>query len=147
MVKQVVISNKKAYYDYSITEEIECGMVLEGWEVKAIANNNCSIAGTHCRIFEGEAFLMGASIGTAENDLNRTRKLLLHKKELNKLIGKAQEKRLTLVPLKIYNKHGKFKLLVGLAKGKTSYDKREYEKNRDIDNEARKIVKSQKYDT
>ena len=139
-----MISNKKAYFDYEILEEYECGMKLEGWEVKAIANNACSIAGSHCVIMDSSIMLVGASIGGAENNILRTRKLLLHSKEISRLIGKTKEKGLTLIPLKIYTKRGKFKLAIGVAKGKKEYDKRATEKKRDIEDENRRIVKSQK---
>ena len=140
-----MIENKKAYYDYEILENYECGMVLESWEVKAIAAGTCSIAGTHCKVFGSDVFLVGANMGSSENDQQRTRKLLLHRKEINRLIGKTQEKGLTLIPLKIYHKKGKFKLAIGIARGKKDYDKRDVEKKRDIENENRRIVKSQKY--
>lgn len=139
-----MIQNKKAFYDYEILEEFECGLKLEGWEVKAIAQKSCSIAGSHCIINDGAVMLIGASIGSGENDMQRTRKLLLHKKEISRLIGKTQEKGLTLVPLKVYTVRGKFKLTIGVARGKKEYDKRESTKNRDIDIDNRRIVKSQK---
>lgn len=138
--------NKKAYFDYTIIEEYECGLVLQSWEVKAIAGKRCSIQGAHCKVFNGEVFLVGASIGTNDTEgMTRDRKLLMHRKEINRLVGKVQEKGLTLVPLKLYNKDGKFKLSMGLAKGKKEYDKRETEKKRAIENENRRIIKSQKF--
>jgi SsrA-binding protein len=91
-----------------------------------------------------DVFLVGASVGSSDNDQQRTRKLLLHRKEINRLIGRTQEKGLTLIPLKLYNKNGKFKLAIGLARGKREYDKRETDKKRSIENETRRIVKSQK---
>ena len=139
-----MISNKKAYYDYEMLEEYECGLMLESWEVKAIAGQTCSIVGSHCKVLNGDVYLVGASVGTSDNDQQRTRKLLLHRKEINRLVGRTQEKGLTLVPLKLYSKKGKFKLAIGLARGKREYDKRETEKKRDIENETRRIVKSQK---
>jgi len=139
-----MIENKKAFYDYEILEQYECGICLLGWEVKAIAQKSCSIAGSHCIIQAGEVMLIGASIGSSENDMQRSRQLLLHKKEISRLIGKTQEKGLTLVPLKVYTVRGKFKLTIGVAKGKREYDKRESEKKRDIENENRRIIKSQK---
>ena len=139
-----MIENKKAFFDYEILEQFECGMKLEGWEVKAIAQNACSIAGSHCIIQAGAVMLIGASIGSSENDMQRSRQLLLHKKEISRLIGKTQEKGLTLVPLKVYTVRGKFKLTIGVAKGKKEYDKRETEKKRDIENDNRRIIKSQK---
>lgn len=139
-----MIENKKAFYDYEILEQFECGMKLEGWEVKAIAAKACSIAGTHCVVMNSDVFLVGANIGSSENDMTRSRKLLLHKKEIERLIGKTKEKGLTLVPLKVYTTRGKYKLTIGLVRGKREYDKRATEKNRDIDLENRRIVKSQK---
>ena|ERR1700741_2493008 len=139
-----MIENKKAYFNYEILEQYECGMVLQSWEVKAIADSKAGIVGSYVKILNGEAFLIGSTVGTSDNDQVRTRKLLLHKKELNKLIGKIQEKGLTLVPLKLYNTKGKFKLLVGLGKGKKEFDKRETEKKRDIENDNRRTVKSQR---
>jgi SsrA-binding protein len=141
-----MIENRKAFFDYEIVETYECGMCLQGWEVKAIAGNVASIAGSHCKILNSEAFLIGSNIGTADRDQQRTRKLLLLKKEITRLIGKTQERGLTLVPLKLYTKNGKYKLEIGLAKGKKLHDKRETEKMRDIDNENRRIVKSQKFE-
>jgi SsrA-binding protein len=139
-----MIENRKAFFDYEIIEQFECGMKLEGWEVKAIAQKACNIAGSHCIIKDGAVMLIGASIGSSENDMQRSRQLLLHKREIARLIGKTQEKGLTLVPLKVYTVRGKFKLAIGVAKGKKEYDKRETNKNRAIDIDNRRIVKSQK---
>ncbi len=139
-----MIENKKAFFNYEILEQFECGMKLEGWEVKAIAQKTCSIAGSHCIIKDSAVMLVGASIGSSENDMQRSRQLLLHKKEISRLIGKTQEKGLTLVPLRVYTVRGKFKLTIGVAKGKKEYDKRETNKNRAIDIDNRRIVKSQK---
>lgn len=139
-----MIENKKAYYDYEILEQYECGIVLESWEVKSIANRICSIVGSHCKVFNTDVYLIGASVGSSSNDQQRTRKLLLHRKEINRLMGKTQEKGLTLMPLKLYSKNGKFKLEIGLARGKKEFDKRETDKKRDIELETRRIVKSQK---
>lgn len=140
----IMTQNKKAYYDYEILEEYECGIKLEAWEVKAIANNNCSIVGTFCKILNDEVFLIGATIGTSINDIQRTRKLLLHRREITKLYSKICEKGLTLVPLKLYNKKGKFKLLIGVARGKKEYDKRATDKSRSVDDDMRRTIKSQK---
>jgi SsrA-binding protein len=140
-----MIENKKAFFDYEIFEQYECGMKLEGWEVKAIAEKACSIAGSHCVLMNGDVYLVGANIGSAQFDMTRSRKLLLHKKEISRLIGKTKEKGLTLVPLKVYTTRGKYKLSIGLVRGKREYDKRETSKNRDIDLENRRIVKSQKF--
>jgi|TARA_R110000782_G_scaffold65873_2_gene133911 SsrA-binding protein len=139
-----MFENKKAHYDYEILEELECGIMLESWEVKSIANKVCSIVGSHCKVLDSDVFLIGASMGSSDNDQQRTRKLLLHRKEINRLIGKTREKGLTLIPLKLYSKKGKFKLSIGVARGKKEYDKRATDKKRDIELETRKIVKSQK---
>jgi SsrA-binding protein len=138
------IENKKAFYDYEMLEQYECGLKLMAWEVKAIAAKQCSIAGTHCVVMDGNIMLVGANIGSSENDMTRSRKLLLHKKEIQRLIGKTKERGLTLVPLKIYTTRGKYKLSIALARGKREYDKRETDKKRDIELENRRIVKSQK---
>lgn len=140
-----MFENKRAYFDYEILEQYECGMKLEGWEVKAMAQKSCSIAGTHCVVMNQEVFLVGANIGSSENDMTRSRKLLLHKQEISRLIGKTKEKGLTLVPLRVYQVRGKYKLSMGLVKGKKEYDKRATEKKRDIENENRRIVKTQSF--
>lgn len=140
-----MFENKRAYFDYEILEQYECGMKLEGWEVKAMAQKSCSIAGTHCVVMNQEVFLVGANIGSSENDTTRSRKLLLHKQEISRLIGKTKEKGLTLVPLRVYQVRGKYKLSMGLVKGKKEYDKRATEKKRDIENENRRIVKTQSF--
>jgi len=139
-----MIENRRAHYDYEILETYESGLVLESWEVKAIAAKTCNIAGSHCKVMNGAIYLIGASIGSSDNEQQRSRKLLLHSREISRLIGQTQEKGLTLVPLRVYNKNGKFKLAMGLAKGKKEFDKRETEKKRTIENETRRIVKSQK---
>jgi SsrA-binding protein len=139
-----MIENRKAHYDYEILETYECGLVLESWEVKAIAAKTCNIAGSYCKVMNGAIYLIGASIGSSDNEQQRSRKLLLHSREISRLIGQTQERGLTLVPLRVYNKNGKFKLAMGLAKGKKEFDKRETEKKRTIENETRRIVKSQK---
>jgi len=140
-----MIENKKAYFDYEILEQYECGLKLEGWEVKAIANKACSIVGSHCVVMDENVWLVGSTIGSSDCDMTRSRKLLLHKKEISRLIGKTKEKGLTLIPLRIYTTRGKYKLSIGLAKGKKEYDKRASERKREIDLENRRIVKSQKF--
>jgi len=139
-----MIENRSAFYNYEILEEYECGIRLLGWEVKAVAAKSCSIVGSHCKILGADVMLIGASIGSADNDQQRSRKLLLHKKEISRLIGKTQEKGLTLIPLRVYTVRGKFKLTIGVARGKKEYDKRETNKNRAIDIDNRRIIKSQK---
>ena len=125
-------NNPKAGFDYEILETIEAGIVLQGHEVKSIKTGKVSIKGSYVKILNEEAFLIGAVIppyqpaNTPKNyDPQRSRKLLLSRKEISKLIGNSQSSGLTLVPLKLYDKRGLIKLLVGIARGKKKYDKRE----------------------
>lgn len=124
--------NRKAYHDYQILEKYEAGIVLEGHEVKAVKTGKISIIGSYVRIDGGEAFLAGATISpyqpknTPKNyNPQRTRKLLLNKKEIAGLIGKSKEKSLTIIPLRAYNRKGKIKLEIGLVKSRKKGDKRE----------------------
>jgi len=132
-------NNPKAGFDYEILETIEAGIVLQGHEVKSIKTGKVSIKGSYVKILNEEAFLIGAVIppyqpaNTPKNyDPQRSRKLLLSRKEISKLIGNSQSSGLTLVPLKLYDKRGLIKLLVGIARGKKKYDKRETIKKKDV---------------
>ncbi|TSC91281.1 MAG: SsrA-binding protein [Parcubacteria group bacterium Gr01-1014_2] len=123
--------NKKAWHDYEIIENFEAGIVLEGHEVKAVRSGKISILGSYIQIIDGEAFLIGATIApyqpknTPKNyEPERNRKLLLNRKEIAGLVGKSKERGLTIVPLKVYDKKGKVKIEIGLAKAKRKYDKR-----------------------
>ena len=128
---KVVAQNKKAYHDYFIEETYEAGIVLQGTEIKAIRAGKVNLKDSYARIQNGEIILFGMHISPYEqgnrfnHDPLRTRKLLLHKKEISKLIGETKEAGYSLVPLKLYLKNGFCKVLVGLAKGKKNYDKRE----------------------
>lgn len=132
-------NNPKAGFDYEILETIEAGLVLEGHEVKSIKTGKASIKGSYVKILNKEVFLIGATISpyqpanTPKNyDSQRTRKLLLSKKEISNLIDTAQSDRTTLIPLKLYGKKGYIKLLVGIARGKKKYDKRETIKKKGV---------------
>ena len=132
-------TNPRAYFDYEILETIEAGIVLEGHEVKSIKTGKVSIKGTYVKILNEEAFLIGATISPyqpantpADYDPQRSRKLLLSRREIIKLIGLSHSDGLTIVPLKFYGKKGKIKLLIGVARGKKKYDKREIIKKKDI---------------
>ena len=142
--EMAMITNARAGYDYEILETLECGIVLESWEVKAIAAGRCSIGGTFCRFIAGRLYLTGVSVGNDNSIAQRERLLLLHRREIAHWSGKVQERGLALVPLRIYPKNGKYKVLIALAKGKKHHDKRAAARARDIDNEMRRIVKSQK---
>ena len=140
--------NRSAFHDYEILEKYEAGMVLEGHEVKAVKNGKFSIRGSYVKVLDGEVFLIGAIISPyqprntpKEYDPQRTRKLLLNKKEIAGLIGKSEEKGLTIVPLKAYDKRGRIKLEIGLAKARKKYDKREVIKGKE---EKRKIERALK---
>ena len=132
------IRNSKAWYDYELLELYEVGMRLHVFDVKNIAANKFSLTGNYVKILNEEAFLLGES---SEQSI----KLLLKKPELRRLIGKVQEKGLTLVPLRIYPARGKFKLEIALAKGKKTFEKRAADKAREADLEANRVVKSQKF--
>lgn len=141
--------NKKARHDYFIEEQYEAGIALEGWEVKSLREGRIQLKESHVVIKNGEAFLLGAHISplaTASThihpDSTRTRKLLLHRRELDKLIGLVERKGYTLVPTAMYWKKGRAKLEVGLAKGKKLHDKRAAEKDRDWKRDKQRILKS-----
>ena len=143
----IEIKNKKAYYDYFIEEEIECGIVLKGTEIKSIRDGLSNIKDCYAIIKNGEVFLLNMYVskykdgGVFNHDERRTRKLLLNKKEIYKLRDKVNISGYTLVPLKLYFKNNKVKVLLGLAKGKKNYDKRNSIKERDIKKEMSKYEK------
>lgn len=142
-------NNPKAHFDYEILETLEAGLILTGSEVKAIRAGKVSIQGSYVKILAGEIYLVGALVQPYQSnnvpesyDPQRTRKLLLKKKELRYLVEKSQEAGLTLVPLKLYDNYGLIKLEFGLARGKKKYDKRETIKKRDVERDIRRKVKS-----
>jgi SsrA-binding protein len=145
--EKTVATNREAYFNYYIVETYECGVALTGTEVKSIREGRCNLKDSYGVIRAGEAWLFNAHIspythGHRDNhEPTRTRKLLLHKAEIEKLASKAQEKGLTLVPTKMYFKNGRIKIELGVAKGKKLYDKRETERKREADREARAAVK------
>lgn len=117
--------NKKASFNYEVRDEVEAGIVLTGLEIKAIRAGQVDLTSSHVRIISGEAFLLGSRINVPGEDLLRTRKLLLHKGQIARLAGKSQEKGLAIIPLKLYLKRGRAKVLIALGKGKKIHDKRE----------------------
>ena len=144
-----IAQNKKAFHDYFIEEKYEAGVVLEGWEVKAIRDNRSNIKEAYVIIQHGEVYLIGCHVtplGAASThilpDAIRTRKLLLHNEEIAKLIGKVERAGYTLVPLDLHFKNGRVKVQIGLAKGKKQYDKRDAEKERDWERERGRIVRA-----
>ena len=143
-----IIENRKAFHDFFIEEKHEAGIVLEGWEVKAVRAGRANIKESYVIIRNEEIFLFGmhiAPLTTASShvrhDPTRTRKLLLHKKEIARLIGKVERAGYTLVPLDLHYKNGLIKLEIGLAKGKKLHDKREDEKKKDWDREKQRLMR------
>jgi SsrA-binding protein len=145
--EKLFATNKKAFHDYSILEKLEAGIVLVGTEVKSIREARINLKDSYAMVKQGEAFLLNCHIspyshGNRENhDPTRTRKLLLHDKEIRKLIGKTQDKGLTWVPLRVYLRRGKIKVELGIARGKKLHDKRETERRKEMDQEARAAMK------
>jgi SsrA-binding protein len=143
-----ITENKKAFHDYFVEDRYEAGIVLEGWEIKSIRAGRAQIKESYVVMKDGEAFLIGAHISpliTAsthdKHDPTRTRKLLLHRGELNRLIGKVERAGFALVPIDLHFTRGKVKLAIGLAKGKKQHDKRDAEKDRDWKREQDKMLK------
>ena len=126
------VTNRKARFDYDITDTFEAGIVLTGKEIKAIRAGKSKIEGSYVKIINAEAFWLGGTIQTLSSDNQRTRKLLLHENEIKTLIGKTQEQGMALIPLKLYLKRGRAKLELGLGKGMKKYDKRAKIKERDL---------------
>ncbi len=145
--EKVIATNKKAFHDYFILEKLEAGISLLGTEVKAIREGRLNLKDSYAMVQAGETFLFNCHIspyshGNRENhDPTRTRKLLLHQREIRKLIGKTQEKGLTLIPLRAYLKRGRIKIELGVARGKKLIDKRETERRKEADREARAAMK------
>lgn len=140
--------NRKALHDYFIEDRYEAGLVLEGWEVKSLRAGRVQLDQGYVLLKNAEGWLFGANITplqTASTHINpdpqRTRKLLLHQRELNKLIGNVERKGYTVVPLELYWKNNRVKLCIGLAKGKKQHDKRASEKERDWQREKQRLFK------
>lgn len=134
---KIIVNNSKARFNYFLEDFIECGIELKGSEIKSIRRSGASLNDAYVVIRNGEAYLLNMHIAPYENgnifnhDPNRTRKLLLHKKEIQKMEQKANEKAMTIVPTKVYLKKGKLKVEIALGKGKKLYDKRETIRKRD----------------
>jgi SsrA-binding protein len=145
-----IAENRKAYHDYHLLETFEAGVALLGTEVKAIREGRVNLRDSFARVDGGEVFLYNVHIspyshrGYADHEPLRRRKLLLHKDEIRKLVGKTVEKGMTLVPVRMYFKKGRVKVAVSLAKGKKEYDKRETIKKRETDRETRAAIKSRR---
>lgn len=145
----LIAVNRKARHDFFIEETIEAGLALEGWEVKSLRDGRAQLTEAYVQIHRGEAWLMGAHfsplIQTSSHikaDPTRTRKLLLHRGELDRLVGSVERKGYTLVPLDLHWSRGRAKLNIGLAKGKKQHDKRATNKERDWERQKARILKS-----
>lgn len=149
--RKVVATNRKAYHDYFIEEKFEAGIVLKGTEVKSLRDRRVNLQDSYASVKDGEVFLQHCHISPyshgniMNHDPIRMRKLLLHRKEINKLLGKTQQKGLTLVPLRIYfSARGQAKVELGLAKGKKQHDRRESIKAREANREVERAIKERK---
>jgi SsrA-binding protein len=144
---KLIANNKKAYYDYFIEEKYEAGLVLCGTEVKSMRLGKCSIKEAYVQVINGEAYIIGMNITPYEKgnifnkDPLRPKKLLLHKSEINKLVGGMSQQGYAIVPLQVYLKNGRMKIEIGLAKGKKNYDKRDSIAKKDQQREAQKEFK------
>ncbi len=146
-----IVQNKKAFHEYFIEERYEAGLVLEGWEVKAIRAGRANLKEAYVTVKDGALYLFGSHISPLASasthivpDPTRTRKLLLNLSEISKLIGKVQRAGYTLMPLDLHFKNGRIKLNIGLAKGKKQHDKRASEKERDASREAQQAMKKER---
>jgi len=148
--RTIITENRKAFHDYHLVETFEAGVVLLGTEIKAIREGRVNLRDSFARLEDGEVFLYNVNIspyshrGYADHEPLRRRKLLLHREEIRKLIGRTVEKGMTLVPIRMYYKKGRVKVAVSLAKGKKEYDKRETIKRRESDRETRAAIKARR---
>lgn len=149
-MEKVIVTNRKALYDYQIQDKYEAGITLLGTEVKSLRDGRANLKDSYAIIKDGEVFLLNCHIspyshGNLQNhDPLRTRKLLLHKKEIEKLQGKITQQGLTLIPLKIYFKNGRAKVEIGIAKGKRQYEKRDSIKEKEAKREIERHLKKSK---
>ncbi len=146
--ERAIAENRRARFDYFIEDRLEAGLALEGWEVKAMRAGRAQLAEAYVYVRNGEAFLIGAHVTPLRTtsthriaDPVRTRKLLLHRSELDRLIGATERRGYTVVPLELYWKNGRAKLQIGLAKGKKQHDKRAVEKERDWQRDKARLMR------
>ena len=148
--EKLIASNKKAFHEYYVLDKVEAGLQLTGTEVKSLREGQANLKDSYVTFKNGEAFLFGAHIspythGNRENhDPDRTRKLLLHRREIEKLHVQVAEKGLTIIPLRLYFKGSRVKAEIGVVRGKKLYDKRETEKRREADREAAAAIKARR---
>ena len=144
-----IVENRKAFHDYFIEERYEAGLVLDGWEVKAIRAGRAQLAEGYVMVRGAEIYLIGANISPLPTvsthfvpDPRRSRKLLLHAEEIKRLIGKVEQRGYTLVPLNLHYKGGRIKLEIGLGRGKQQHDKRATEREKDWNREKQRLLRS-----
>ena len=143
-----IAENRRARFEYQIEEQFEAGMVLEGWEVKAVRAGQVQLTDGYVLVRNGELFLIGCRINALRTasthvhpEADRTKKLLMHKAEIRRLVGKVEQKGFTLVPLNLHYRGGRVKVEIALAKGKAQHDKRETEKKRDWERERGRLMR------
>ncbi len=148
--ERLLADNRKAYHDYHILDTYEAGIVLLGTEVKSIREGRVNLRDSFARVEDAEVFIYNIHVspyrhrGYADHEPTRRRKLLLHKGEIRRLIGKTVERGMTLVPVRMYLKNGRVKVVVGVAKGKKTYDKRETIRRREAERETRRAIKQRR---
>ena len=152
--RKIIALNRKAQHDYFLEERFEAGLMLQGWEVKSLRKGSAQLKESYVIVKAGEAFLLGCHISLLQTtsthykaEPNRTRKLLLHRKEINNLIGQTERKGYTVVPVSLYFKKGRVKLEIALARGKKQYDKRHTQKDRDWQRDKQRIMKKNRIDS
>ncbi len=144
---KVIATNKKAFHDYFVVETLECGINLVGCEVKSLRNGEVNLADSYCRVENGSLVLLGCHIKNYEKGSysnvasRRDRRLLAHKKEIMRILGKVKEKGYSIVPLKIYFKDALVKVEIGLVKGKQNFDKRETIMKKDVERATQRAIK------
>ena len=143
-----IVENRRAHFEYHLEDRFEAGVVLEGWEIKAVRAGQVRLTEGYVVVREGELFLIGCRIDPLRSasthvhpEPDRTRKLLLHKDEIRRLMGKVEQKGYTLVPLDLHYKGGRVKVAIALARGKAQHDKRETEKKRDWEREKGRLMR------
>lgn len=148
--EKLIAQNRKARHEYEVLDTLECGIVLQGSEVKSLRQGRMSIDEAYGRVDKGEVWLLGLDIqeytfaNVQNHEPRRRRKLLLHRREIKKFAAKAYEKNLTLVPLKMYFTRGRAKVLLGICRGKKQYDKRETMKKRDVQRDIDRAMRSRR---
>ena len=146
---KTIAENREAYFEYFVEDKFEAGISLDGGEIKSIRAGNVSLKDAYCSVFRGEMWMKGMHIAVYDKvgklnvkDSRRDRRLLLHKSEINRLLGKMQEKGYTVVPLRLYYKQALVKVELGLCKGKHTYDKKQSLKEKDLDRSAQRDLKN-----